>query len=173
VYDLGSVLATETERVFDVIGEMFSLEVNRSLVADPFAAYQVEPGKIDPFLVAKRYLQRDRSRSMLLVLTSYDLKPEGMNYTFGATYGDLVSIVSTCRIGNDSTLTGVTSLHELFHQLGMVASNAPQHDDRCGMKGHCKNGDCMMRAVNNLNELQAVSDNWQRGIRLCRQCRGA
>jgi predicted Zn-dependent protease len=173
VCDFGSVLATETGRVCDVIGEMFSLELNRSLVADPFAAYQVEPGKIDPFRIAEQYLRRDRSTSMLLVLTNYDLKPKGMNYTFGATYGDLVSIVSTCRIGSDPTLAGVTSLHELFHQLGMVASNASQHDNRCGMKGHCKNDGCMMRAVNNLDELQTVSSNWQRGIRLCRQCRGA
>jgi len=165
--DIGDIRRVERE----ITGMFSDPVVRRRLADDPYGAYQID-GRVNPMAIAREFVRKPVDVDALtLVLTGYDLAPPKLNYSYGATWKGVVSVVSTHRMGGSALKTAIVGLHELLHQIGLVGESQPQYDHRAGFDGHCRNR-CLMRAVNGPSDMEAVVADWRRGIKLCGQCAG-
>lgn len=168
LYDTGASRGVRISDVILKINDMISTPVTLRDMKDAYGIYQVD-GRINPQVFTSLYAKGGASAPLRLILTGYDLKPPSLHFSFGATWAGVVSIVSTHRMEGSALLTGVTSLHELFHQVGLVDPSQPQYNRQSGMEGHCVNR-CLMRPANSMAELRTVARDWDGGIRLCHLC---
>ncbi len=118
--------------------------------------FSVKGESVDPHLITNEF-KSSPEEVLTLMVTGYDLVPEGMRFVYGFT-GQYASVVSTRRLGgmSDARRLVAVSLHELLHQKGFVQPEWPQYLHDPVFPGHCRTSSCLMHPIRGDADLARV-----------------
>jgi predicted Zn-dependent protease len=91
-----------------------------------------------------------------IVLYRSDIYAGTLNFVYGASrHGTGNFAVSEYRL--TPFQIAVTGIHEFGHDLGLVQQDELRYDHSEPLAGHCRNA-CIMRAVNNLTQIEIATE---------------
>src|SRR5688500_8971388 len=111
--DAARFIGRQIEPFREIIQVTLGGRVNSVALGELFS---VKGESVDPCMITDRF-QPSPDGVLTLMVTGYDLVPDGMRFVYGFT-GQHASVVSTRRLGSESDARRlvIVSLHELLHQ---------------------------------------------------------